>query len=285
MRWFPLFGLAPLLLVAEEPAVGVLASVRGSVTLTYRGGHTAKAHVFDWLKARTSIQTDTGARVLVVLDNGTRYEIGERSRATLERGTLRIVGGDVRRLSGLTEIPRLAAIADTPSSPRGGVVRIRGPKLQGCYPAANVTILSSQSMFSFEPVAEAKAYVVEIENSEGDVIHRAQSFGAPVILPSGILKPGSRYYWEVRSVAPTADGPQCGAGFSVLPVEDATRRAALRTVIENTGDADSFALLAEIDRRLGLLREAREEFASALKGSSAPEAIRSALQQIETLMR
>lgn len=285
MRWFLLFGLAPMLLVAEEPAAGVLASVRGSATLTYSDGHTAKAQVFDWLRPNTTVETATGGSVLVVLIDGGRYELGERSRARLEKGALRTVAGDVRHLPEVTEIPKLAAIADRLPTARGGVVRVRGPKLQHCYPAANVSILPGQSVFSFEPVAEATTYVLEIENDEGVVIHRAQSSGGPVTIPAEILKPGAIYYWEIRGLAPGAEGPQCGAEFSVLPLEDETRRAALRTVVQNMGDADSLALLGEVDRRLGLLREAREEFAAALRQSSTPETIRSVIMQIDVRMR
>jgi len=130
-------------------------------------------------------QTDTGSRVLVVLENGARYELSERSRATLAKDTLHKVAGDVRRLPALTEIPKLAAIADKLSSSRGGVVRIRGPKPKHCYPAANVAILSGQSTFSFEPMADVTSYVIEIENDHGTIIHRG-------ILRSPCSRPGGR---------------------------------------------------------------------------------------------
>jgi hypothetical protein len=62
MRWFPLLGLAPLLLAAEEPAAGVLASVTGTVTVTYPSSRIAKAHVFDWLKVGASISDGYGLK-------------------------------------------------------------------------------------------------------------------------------------------------------------------------------------------------------------------------------
>jgi hypothetical protein len=71
----------------------------------------------------------------------------------------------------------------------------------------------------------------------------------------------------------------------VLPAEDEVRRAALKTAVELSGDADSLALLAEIDRRLGLLREAREEFGAALERASAREAVRAAIAQIDEALR
>jgi hypothetical protein len=286
MLWrFSFLGLALSFLAAEEPAAGVLASVAGSVTVTEPGGHTGKAHVFDWLKVGATIRTEAGARVLVVLENGARYELGERVSAKLERGNLHVVAGDVRRLPGLTEIPKLAAIADTVSTKHGGVVRIRGPKLQHCYPVANAAILSNQPTFSFQPITGVTSYVIEIENEEGKVVQRRESPGTPVTLPAGVLNAGSMYYWEARGVEPQGDGPQCGGEFSVLAAQDEERRAAFKTAVQNSGDADSLALLAEIDWRLGLLREAQGEFTAALQGTSAPEGIRSALLQIDALMR
>jgi len=82
-----------------------------------------------------------------------------------------------------------------------------------------------------------------------------------------------------------ANGPHCGGEFFVLLAEDETRRASFRAAVQNSGDPDCLALLAEIDRRLGLLREAREEFAAVLRQSSTSEAIRASLQEIEVLLR
>src|SRR2546427_10271760 len=101
MRRCSILVFAPLLVAAqqgtaEEPAAGVLASVTGTVTLTYPDGHKGRAQGFDWLKPRTRIETNAGGSVLVVLVNGARYEVGERSRATIEKSTLRTVAGNVR---------------------------------------------------------------------------------------------------------------------------------------------------------------------------------------------
>jgi hypothetical protein len=280
-----LLGLSSMLLPAEEPAAGVLESVSGTATVTYPDRHSARAQVFDWLTPGTLIQTGPAARVLIVLENGQRYELSKSSRARLEKGSLHRIAGNLRPLPALAAMPKLAAIADTLSTTRGGVVRIRGPKLKHCYPVANAAILSSRPVLTFEPIPAVTSYLIEIENDEGTVIHRTQSSGTPVTLAAGILKPGSKYYWEVRGVVSEADGPQCGAGFSVLPLEDETRRAALETAVRKAGDPDSLALLAEIDRRLGLLREARDEFTGALEVTSTPETIRPVLKRIEAAMR
>jgi hypothetical protein len=283
-RCFSLLGLAPLLLAAaEEPAAGVLASVTGTATVMYPRGGAMPAHPFDWLKTGASIQTEAGAKVLVVLVNGAKYEVGERSRATLEKGTMHKVSGDLRRLPGLTEIPKLAAISDKLSSTRGGVVRIRGTKLKQCYPAPGVAILPGESTFAFDPAANITSYVMEIENGEGNVIHRAESSGGPIHVAAGVLQPGANYYWEVGGGVP--DSPKCGGEFSVLSSEDEASRQIFRSAVQNSGEADGLAILAEIDRRLGLLREAREEFNAALSKSSTPDAIRAKLREIERVMR
>jgi hypothetical protein len=283
-RYFVL-GLAPLLFAAEEPAAGVLASVTGTATVMYPRGGATPAHLFDWLKAGASIQTAAGAKVLVVLMNGAKYEVGERSRATLEKGTVHKVSGDLRRLPGLTEIPKLAAIADKLGTTKGGSVGVRNDKLEHCYPSPDAAILPGQNTFSFEPNPIVTAYVIEIGSDAGTVIHRAESSGTPVTAPPGLLQPGATYYWEVRGVASGRDRSLCGGEFTILSAEDETRRASFRAAVQSSSDADGLALLAEIDLRLRLLREAKEEFTEALSKSSTPEAIRTELREIEKVMR
>ena len=285
MRWRVLIVISPLLLAAQGPAAGVLVSVAGSVQVACPGNRTVPARVFDWLKPGCSLQAEKDARAVVVLQNGARYEIAERSRGTLEKDMFRVVAGNVHRLSSLPEIPKLAAIKDGQSSTRSGAVRIRGPKLTHCYPPANASVVARDSIFSFQPATQVTSYVIEIENSAGVVIHRVETPGPSVTVPRGILEPGATYYWEVQGLVSDATPPQCGAEFSVLTIEDEKRRAALKDAVEHSGDADSLALLAEVDLRMGLLREARNEFAAALGQSSTPAAIRSALVEIDALMR
>jgi hypothetical protein len=284
LKWFAFFGMAAMLLAADEPVAAVLASIEGKVTVSSPDGRAPRgAQVFDWLKAGTSIETGAGARALVVLANGKRYQLEEHSRATVRDGILRGPAGKIRPLPGLTEMPRLAATSDAGSS--AAAVRIRGPKLRNCYPSPNAAILSTQAILSFAPVTEIKSYLAEVQDDAGNVIHHAELSAPAVMLPSGLLKPGRRYYWEVQGVVAAGEAPRCEAEFTILAVEDEIRRAAFKAGVDKSGDGDSLALLAEIDRRLGLFREAREEFASALNRSSEPEAIRSALRQIDARMQ
>jgi hypothetical protein len=280
MLRFTAFWLLTVALLGDDPAAAVLASVEGNVTVTSPEGRAVKAQVFDWLKTGTSLETAAGSRAVVVLANGKRYQVAERSRAIIETGVVRRVAGKVQPQPGLAEIPKLAAIADAAANAHAGTVRIRGPQLRNCYPSPDATLLASRAMISFDPSAEVRSYQVEVEDEAGNVIHHAESPGAAVTLPPDLLKPGKRYYYEVRGVVPVGEAPRCAAEFATLPEEDEMRRAILKTAVHKAGDADSLALLAEVDRRLGLLREAREEFTSALKGSSAPDAIRAALQKL-----
>jgi hypothetical protein len=61
--------------------------------------------------------------------------------------------------------------------------------------------------------------------------------------------------------------------FATLPAHEIERRALFKSAAESRGDAETLALLAEVDRRLGLLLEARNEFQQALAKSSADSAM------------
>ena len=58
-------------------------------------------------------------------------------------------------------------------------------------------------------------------------------------------------------------------------------RAVLEESLEAGGDASSLALLAEIDRSLGLLVEAREKFRAAVARAPGDVALRQALDRLE----
>jgi hypothetical protein len=62
-------------------------------------------------------------------------------------------------------------------------------------------------------------------------------------------------------VGPLAIGQ---ADFETLPAEEAKAREALRKAVEKAGDA-SLALLAEVDRNLGLWIDRRDEMRVAVR--------------------
>jgi hypothetical protein len=69
------------------------------------------------------------------------------------------------------------------------------------------------------------------------------------------------------------------AVFSTLSADNAKRRAALKTNVGQSGDRSLLALMAELDRSLGLQWEACEELKAALGQSPGNRPIVEALPQ------
>lgn len=145
-------------------------------------------------------------------------------------------------------------------------MRIRSRVLRGLYPAAPFTSLADETTLSFDRLEGASEVRVEIEDETGETVFESRTAASTLRLPAGILRPGQRYFWRVRTIGrsgPTAEG---SAEFETLGREVAQSRAALHARVDSA-DAGLQTLAAEVDRRLGLLREAREGFtrASALE--------------------
>jgi hypothetical protein len=71
------------------------------------------------------------------------------------------------------------------------------------------------------------------------------------------------------------------AAFSTLSTDDARRRSALKAHVDATGDMSMLAVLAEVDRALGLRREACAELQAALSRSVANRASDEALNRFD----
>jgi hypothetical protein len=137
---------------------------------------------------------------------------------------------------------------------------------------------------SFSALPGIARYQVEVEDEEGEPVFRGETPGAALALPRDVLRPGARYRWLVKGAS--AQGPARGeAEFSTLGEAEATARRDLRASLEGAEDAPSLALLAEVDRSLGLLREARDTFVRALEASPADRALRDAVERVDAQLR
>jgi hypothetical protein len=119
------------------------------------------------------------------------------------------------------------------------------------------------------PLTEPGIMAVEIQDGDGRSIFQAETRAGCVPVPRGILEAGTWYRWELRGPKERGSFPVAEAEFHTLARDDLERRTALESRLENEGDAQALALMAAVDRRLGLLAEAREELAAAL--AKAPE--------------
>lgn len=286
----PLTALAVLLTLASAgpgagpEAVAVVSSLSGTASVAEVPGAKKAVRPFDWLPTGAVIEVDSGSRLTLALCNGNRYELGEGTKATLIATGVKADSGEVRPLDPFPPIPRAAAIAgEAKPGERSGAIRVRDQenRIRNLYPRGDGATLPESTVLRFSPAPGASRYRVELEDETGRTIFDAETQATSVGVPAGIVKPGSRYFWKVRTLDRMGAAVRGESAFGTLSAEDIGRRAAVKAVLEDKGDAPSLALLAEIDRRLGLLAEAREEFRAALAKSPGDDAIRRALGEIE----
>lgn len=269
---------------AEVQALAVVAGLSGSASVaTPPAMKTEPARLFAWLPAGATIEVGPGSRVTLAFLDGSRCELLERSRGRVRAGGLDSVSGSQRVLDRVPPLPHLAAIArEAEPGTQSAAIRIRaGERIRQLYPAGGAMSLADSTVLRFSPVHEAAGYVVEVEDEMGRTVFQAQTQAPSVAVSGGILKPGSSYYWRVRTLEAIGPARRGEARFATLAGEDTRLRAALREALEPKGEVESLALLAEVDRRLGLLSEAREGLRAALARAPEDESLRQALAAVE----
>jgi hypothetical protein len=265
-------------------AVAVVTSVSGNVTVTSPAVKKAPVHLFDWLADGSVIESDPGSTATLVFADGRRYELAEKSRASLSANGLKASAGSVRALESVPPMPRLVAISADRAGARSGAIRVRGnadAHFRSLYPNGNSLTLPDSTVLRFAPIEGATRYRVELEDESGKTVFDVETQLSAVTVPVGILHPGSRYYWKVRTIERIGPSIRGESDFATLGEEDIRRRAAVKAALEKKGDVESLALMAEIDRRLGLLIEAREGFQTALTKAPEDAALQKALAELD----
>jgi hypothetical protein len=243
------------------------------------------AQRFEWLAAGTEIAVDPGGTLLLAFADGSRYELRGGAKATLmPRGGLGSPSGPVRALASVSPLPRLEGLAaDARAGSRAGAVRLRGLRIAGLYPRDDASVLPNEALLSFTPLPGAPRYKVQVEDETGNAVFDAQVAGSSAVVSPGVLKPGARYHWTVRTLG--ASAPARGeADFVVLAAESLAAREELRRSLQEPADAESLALLAEVDSRLGLLAEARRGFEAARAKAPDDAALAAALERVDRQM-
>jgi hypothetical protein len=265
-----------------DSAVAVVISLSGNAQLVVPSGGKKAVQLFDWLQAGTVIEVGPASRISLAYANGSRYALAEGTKATIAPGGPEASAGNVSSLESVPALPRLAALANTAGT-RPAASRIRGgpDHIRNLYPFADSAALPEGTVLRFTPVEEASRYWVELEDDTGRIVLDAETQLSALVVPAGILRPGVRYHWSVGTVERMGPALRAESDFSTLPEEDIRRRAALRAALVKKGDVESLALVAEIDRRLGLLVEAREGFQAALAKSPSDAALQKSLTEIE----
>jgi len=265
---------------AADPPAAVIAALDGPATMVDPSGQSHTVHAFDWLNPETTLETGAGARLTLAFSNGRRYEMRENARLTVVAAGATNLSGPVRPLAPLPPMPKLPAVAPgSGASSQSGAVRVRSlaPVSECRYPRDGYTVLADRAVLRVK--APATAYRVEILDDSGSVIYQTKASSAEVALPAGTLRPGVHYSWRVR--APDASGDILDhAEFTTLTADNAALRTAFMAGFPQR-DADTLALFAEVDQRLGLLLEARDELRAAATHTPHSERIDSLLRDIE----
>jgi hypothetical protein len=218
--------------------------------------------LFDWLDRGAVITPDKGAKVTLALLDGRRFEV--TGEVTLQEDGLRGSEGSVRALEAVPALPRVVALAGPDVGRRSAAVRIRaaGQPLRLSPQNDDVTV-HDHTVLRVQP-EDGRRIRVEVEDEKGSVLFVQQTTARRIEVPPGILEPGRRYWWSVRTLDAFGPSAHAAADFTTLGPEDRARRQALRGHLEPTDDPLTLAFLAEIDHRLGLVEEALEDLERAV---------------------
>lgn len=263
-------------------AVAVVCALAGQPMVVPPAEERRALGLFDWLPEGAVIEATADSKLTLALRNGRRYELSGSARAAVGVEELTSVSGNVRSLAPLPPWPQIAGIrADEKPGRRAGAVRIRGEQIPIRYPGDGFSVLADRAVLEFRVVDGAHRYRVEIQNEAGKAIFQVETQAAKVHVSPGVLQRGSSYYWTVRSLDRQGAVARGESSFSTLSTEAEEARETLLASVEKAGDAASFALMAEIDRGLGLLGEARDGLRTALQKSPAEPQLAEALAALE----
>ena len=221
------------------------------------------------------------SRVVLVLARGKRFELGAQARVSVHADRLGSASGPVRELPSLPALPRLVPLDAKAPKALGGV-RLRSTLVAGLSPAGS-SALAMRTTLRFTPVEGAATYRIEVEDEQGRVVFSVQTTSAAVSLPSDVLQPGAGYYWTVRTIDRVGPQARAAAEFTTLRQDQAQAREELKRRLHEEGGVSSLALLAAIDRQLGLYEEALDGFRAALALAPDDEALKDAVNELDAM--
>lgn len=270
---------------ASEP-VAVVYKLAGHALVAFPAQERQPLRLFDYLPKGARIEVEPGSRLALAFVNGRRYELGEGSRITLGPDDLASRIGPVRPLPRVPPLPKLAPIVDDDHPGSGaGAFPIRGQGIAILSPRDGAATSADATVLRFEPVDGGEKYRVEVRDQRGNLIFASEATGPVVNLPAGVLQAGTRYNWTVRTIERAGPVARGDADFVTLAARIAKKREALRRAVEKAGDGALLALLADVDRNLGLLAEARDEFQKAVQYSPGDAALAANLAELERCLK
>lgn len=258
-----------------SPPVAMILSASGTATVQEKGDSEVRPlKALERIHSGAKLQTGPASQTLLVFFSGERFEVRESTTAEVGAGELKVLKGSVKPLPPL---PTLAAIAPIAPSEKAGsqsaAVRVRGGgqpfKL---YPDESERVIAGSARLTFAPLRPASRYKVELESERGDTLMSVETADTSLTVSQGILKPAEWYYWCVRTIETDKPSVRAEARFSTLGKKESEARAALEKEAAGANDPGLLLLLAEVDRALGLRREACDELRAIRdSGGDSPE--------------
>jgi len=252
----------------SDEKVAIVCFLEGKAWILEPGEEErSEIYLFDWIKIGAIVETDSEAKLILAFSSGDRYEIGEKSKITVGRDGFTSKTGSIKELKPVPAMPQIASISQEsrPGSRLGGI-RLRGSKriISGLYPSEEATVLADDAILTFEPLEGVEKYRIEIEDEWGNNIFSLETESPKVIASPGVLKSGSNYYWEVRTLEKDKPSTVSYAAFATVSEEYALTRNAFKAQAYQTKDGPNLLLLAQLEMAIGLRKEACETLKTAL---------------------
>ena len=271
---------------AREAPVAIVAMLSGKAVARF-DRQRSELRLFQRLRPGTSVETEAGSSLVLAFFTGDRYQLGERTSAVVQPASLDRKKGMIQQLAPVPVMIDIAPIAreERPNTRLAGT-RIRtgattGRALTNLYPSRGAATVRGALFVQFDPVPGYQRYKVDVEDESGTPVFSVESASTAVQIGRDVLRPSTRYYWRVRTLDTGKPVLQAEAVFSTLSEDEVRRRDALRAHIDRTGDRSLLGLLAELDRSVGLHREACDGLRAALAETPGNQPIAEALTLFE----
>jgi len=256
----------------DAAPAAIVCLVDGEAWVHSEDGPRALA-LFDWVASGAQVETGDDGRLILGLGNGERWLLHASSAALVTAEGVERKDGRIEQLAPVGAIPAVVGLLhDRCLSERPAADRIRGAGLRlEVYPRGGAAVRARRALLAFEHQGEMDGYSVEVRNATDEAVFTADTCSSEVAVPVGVLRPGSLYILSLVAERRGQDPLRRSSVFRTIPENEEQVRGALAEAVAATGDASLILLLAELDSRLRLDREACQglETASGLAPGNA----------------
>jgi len=266
-----------------EKRAALISELTGTASMRRQGAAgSSELARFAAIPEGAVLQVGRDSRIVLVLARGARFALGAGARATIHADRLSTTSGPIDELPALPALPRLVALDASAPKALGGV-RLRTAAIGGLSPDSGSAVAAS-TVLRFNPVPGAATYRVELEDDKGRVMFGVETKSLEVKVPPHVLEADASYYWTVRTLDRQGGQARGSADFRTLRTDEVSAREDLRRTLQKDDAASSLALLAAIDRHLGLHYDALNGFRAALARSPTDEALQAQVRQLEAIV-